>query len=98
MMKIGLMLNFCELSLERLLRGGAFRILQRRKTIRTSNQPGEKRGFGKIQFRCALAKICLRSCFNSVAASTEIDAINVKLQNLLLAELTLDTQSYQRFQ
>src|SRR6266480_4641190 len=73
-------------------------VLQRRKTIGTSNQAGKERGLGKVQLGCALSEISLRGCFNAITTSAEINAINVKLEDLLLGELTFDAQSHHCFE
>src|SRR5207247_8075920 len=59
---------------------------------------GKERGHGKVQLGCALAEISLRGCFNAITTSAEINAINVKLEDLLLGELTFDAQSYHCFE
>src|SRR4029077_19910371 len=80
------------------LDGRAGGVPEGRKTIRASNQAGEERGLGKVQLGCAFAEISLRGCFNTITTSAEINAINVKLENLLLGELTFDAQSHHRFE
>src|SRR4051812_41602679 len=64
----------------------AFRVLERRETIRTSNQSGEQRGLGQIQLRCVLTEIRLGRCFDAVATGPEINTIDIQLEYLLFAE------------
>src|SRR5207302_1011688 len=80
------------------LRRCAFRIFQRRKTIWTADQSCEDRGFGEIQLRRAFAKVSLRGCFDSITAGAEINPVYIKLENLLLGELTLDSKCHHRFE
>ena len=75
-----------------------FRIFQRRKPIRASYQSGEQRGFREIQLRCAFAKIELRSCLHSVTTGAEVNPVHIKLKNLLLGKLTLDSKCDHRFE
>ena len=80
------------------LHRGAFRILERRKTIRAANQSGEQSRFRKIQLRRVFPEIGVRRGLDSVTTGAEIDPVHVKLEDLVLGEFALDAQGDHRLE
>src|SRR2546423_10768256 len=76
----------------------AFRIFQRRKSVRTSNQSGEERGFGKIQLRRVLSEVGLRRSLDAVTTGAEINPVHIKLEDLFFGELVLNSKRDHRFE
>ncbi len=58
--------------------------------IRPLGQPGERRALGEGQFRCGLSVIAARGKLDSPRVPPEIDGVEIKLENLVLAERLLD--------
>ena len=61
---------------------GAVRIMARRQPRRRLHEAGEQRRFGERQLPRRFAEIALRRRFDAVGAGAEIDAVEIKLEDL----------------
>src|SRR5262249_4201533 len=62
--------------------------------IRTFGQAGEQRAFLDRELLCRLAEIASRGELDAPRAAAEIDGIEIELENLRLAERTLDPRRH----
>ena len=71
---------------------GAFRVAVRRETRGRLDETREHRGLCNRDVLCGLAEIFLRRRLDTVSAGTEIDAVQIKLQNFSFGMLALQPQ------
>ena len=70
----------------------AVRVAARCKSRRGSHEAGEHRSFRDPHLPGRLAEIALGGRLHAVSARTEIDAVEIKLENLRLAEFVLEPE------
>ena len=73
-------------------RCGAVRVVARREPRRRAHQAGEHGGFRDGELLRRLAEIALRRRLDAVGAGAEIDAVEIELDDLGLAELAFQPQ------
>ena len=64
---------------------GAVGIAGRRQPRRRLDEAGEHRRFGELHLARGLAEIALRGRLDAVGAGAEIDAVEIELENFVLA-------------
>ena len=72
------------------LADGLLQVVERRKAVRTSDEPGEHRGLREVHERGRLAEVGPTGCFDPVVPAAEVDPVHVGLQDLFLGQLSLD--------
>ena len=71
-------------------RSGGFEVLGRRRTRRRFREPCEHGGFGERQFGGGLAEETTRGGVDAISLVAEINAVQIKFENLVLGQPALD--------
>ena len=71
---------------------GAVEIGPGRQGVGSANQPGDEGALRQRQVLCALGEEPARQRLHTVDAGTQIDAVEIELENLILGELLLEEQ------
>ena len=65
-----------------------------REIVRALGQPGEERAFLQGEVLCRLAEIAARRKLDAPGAATEIDRVEIKLEDLVLAQRALQPRGH----
>src|SRR3990170_7574075 len=71
---------------------GALGVLVWSIVVGTLRQPGQQSSFSQTEFAGRLAEITLRGHLDAPRAAAQVDGIEIELQDLALAESTLDAR------
>ena len=75
---------------------GRIRVAVRREPRGRLDEPGEDRGFGKGDVAGGLAVVALRRRLDAVGAGAEIDAVEIKLEDLVLGVFAFEPKRQDR--